>query len=137
MNRETAKHGPRLDEMLKRETRSLEQGAPVEARAAEDRLHEPTDHDSVRADAVDARTELSRHLLPSSFPGDREALIAGARTIHAPEDVIEALRRLPGGVVYATMHEVWVALDRPEVAEEGHAALRESAARDPLSPASS
>jgi hypothetical protein len=137
MDRETVKHGPRVDEMLKRETRSLEQGAPVESRAAEDRLHEPSEHEPIRSDAVDARTEFSRHLLPSSFPGDREALAAGARTIHAPESVVATLLRLPADVVFQTMHEVWVALEQPELAQQGPEALRESAAHDPLSPASS
>jgi hypothetical protein len=39
MLRDTTKQGPRLDEELKRATRSLEQGAPLEARAQEWREH--------------------------------------------------------------------------------------------------
>ena len=35
MRRETTKHGPRLDDALERETRSLEQGAPIEPRVEE------------------------------------------------------------------------------------------------------
>src|SRR4051794_41858981 len=54
MDRETVKHGPRVDEMLKRETRSLQQGAPVQPRAEEDRPHEPAGHEALRAEAREA-----------------------------------------------------------------------------------
>ena len=40
VERGSDRHGPRLDEELQRETRSLEQGAPVEARVEEAREQE-------------------------------------------------------------------------------------------------
>ena len=136
MERETTKHSPRLDDELKRETRSLEQGSPVEARAEEWREHEPSadaepDVDArpvgsgLGADGVEARRELSRHLRPSAFPADRGRLLAEAEDQSAPEPVREALRQLPDGVTYATVHEVWAAL-------EGHGDVREAAAHEPL-----
>lgn len=137
MERETTKHGPRLDDELKRETRSLEQGAPLEARAEEWREHEPPADDERDADArpgvpgglgaddVEARREVSRHLRPSVFPADRARLLEEAEGQNAPEPVREALRRLPDGITYATVHEVWAAL-------EGHEDVREAAAHEPL-----
>lgn len=138
MRRETTKHGPRLDEALARETRSLEQGAPIESRVEEGREHEgPGDFDpdvdartappgALGADDVEARRELSRHLRPSVFPADRDQLVAEAVGEHAPVPVLEALRELRPGVEYATVHEVWSALN-------GATDVREDAARDPLS----
>ena len=40
MERRSTKHGPRLDDELKREVQSLERGAPVEAHKEEFREHE-------------------------------------------------------------------------------------------------
>lgn len=137
MERESTKHGPRLDDELKRETRSLEQGAPVEARAEEWREHEPSGEQDPHVDArggapgalgsdpVDARRELSRHLRSSVFPADRERLLAEAEEQEAPEAVRSTLRTLPGGVRYATVHEVWAAL-------EGFSDVRDAAAHEPL-----
>jgi len=137
MDRETTKHGPRLDDALKRETRSLEQGAPVEPRVEEWREHEPSgeeDRDvdarlntpgALGADAVEARRELSRHLRATAFPADREALLSEAHDQRAPEAVLDVLRRLPGGETYRTVHEVWAAL-------KGYDDVRDAAAHEPL-----
>lgn len=140
MERETTKHGPRLDEALEAETRSLVQGSPLESRAEEAREHEPPgerDRDvdartaapgALGADPVEARRELSRHLRASAFPAGRDALLAEARGASAPEPVLAALEALPAGVTYGTVHEVWAAL-------EGHEDVRAAAAREPLSEA--
>jgi Protein of unknown function (DUF2795) len=137
MERETTKHGPRLDDELKRETRSIEQGAPVEARAEEWREHEPSADaepgvdarpavpGSLGADEVEARRELSRHLRSTAFPADRRRLLAEAEDQNAPAPIREALQRLPDGATYATVHEVWAAL-------HGHEDVREAAAHEPL-----
>jgi Protein of unknown function (DUF2795) len=138
--RDTTKHGPRLDEELKRETRSLEQGAPIEPRAQEWREHEPSgDLDrevdarprrpgSLGGDEVEARRELSRHLRASVFPADRAALLAEADEQNAPRPVTDALGHLPDDQTYATVHEVWAAL-------KGYGDPRAAAAREPLSDA--
>jgi Protein of unknown function (DUF2795) len=136
--RESTKHGPRLDDALAGETRSLEQGAPIEARVSEDREKEgPGDADrdvdahtappgALGSDPVEARREISRHLRLSAFPAGRDGLLAEAESQNAPEPVLEALRRLPAAGEYNTVHEVWAAL-------EGHADVRGAAATDPLS----
>jgi hypothetical protein len=136
--RESTKHGPRMDDALKSETRPLEQGAPLESRVHEHRESEPPgdfdrDVDSRTAppgalgsDPVEARRELSRHLRASAFPGDRDALIAEAESQHAPEPVLATLRTLRAGQQFATVHEVWAAL-------QGFADVRDAAAHEPLS----
>jgi hypothetical protein len=142
VERDSTKHGPRLDDELKKETQSLVQGAPIESRVEESREHEgPGEGDrnvdartapagSLGSDSVEARRELSRHLRLSAFPATRDGLTAEAESQNAPGPVLDALRRLPHGITFATVHEVWAAV-------EGHSDLRASAATDPLSPADS
>ena len=119
-------------------------GTPAESRIEEERLKEaegddefaPSDHPvppgGLGADDVDARRELSRHLRPSAFPGDRTRLLAEAIENHAPPALLGALEELPPDVAFHTAHEVWAAIADPEVAREGPEALRRAAARDPL-----
>jgi hypothetical protein len=140
VTRDSTKHGPRLDEALKGETRSLEQGAPIEARSREDLEKEgPGDADrdvdartappgSLGSDGVEARRELSRHLRLSAFPADRDALVAEAESQDAPAPVLAALRQLEAGQEFQTVHEVWAAL-------EGHDDPGEAARTEPLSEA--
>ncbi len=129
MRRET-KHGPRLDEGLKAETRSLEQDGREESRSDEGREHE--DVPLVDETAERERTELARHLRPSAFPGDRDRLLAAAEEDGAPPHVVEQLRRLPAGVELRTMHELWVALRDPGAARGGREGLRAKTMADPL-----
>jgi hypothetical protein len=140
VTRESTKHGPRLDEALKHETRPLEQGAPLESRVREDLEKEgPADDErdvdsrtaspgSLGSDSVEARRELSRHLRRSAFPAGREGLVLEAEEQRAPEPVVRALRSLPADEIYGTVHEVWAAL-------EGYDDIHETAATDPLSQA--
>jgi hypothetical protein len=120
------KHGPRLDDDLHDDTRSLEQGAPVEARVEEAREQEgPADGQptpdarlaggrataaSLDLDEAEARADLARFLTPSAFPADREALLADARGNHAPEVVLERLQALPEGRTFENVQDVWAAL---------------------------
>jgi hypothetical protein len=137
---------PRLDDELKRETESLVRGSPVESRIEEERLKEtagddefaPSDYPvppgELGADDIDARRELSRHLRPSSFPGDRTRMLAEAVENKAPPAVVQALEKLPPDVAFHSAHEVWVAIADPEAAGDGSKGLREAAAHDPLGP---
>jgi hypothetical protein len=137
VTRESTKHGPRIDDALKGETRPLEQGAPLESRVHEHRESEPPgdferDVDSRTAppgalgsDPVEARRELSRHLRLSAFPADRDALVAEAESQNAPEPVLATLRTLSPQQSFATVHEVWAAL-------AGYDDVREAAAHEPL-----
>lgn len=127
MERGSDKHTPRLDEQLKQDTRSMVQGAPVEARAQEGREQEgpgddePTpdmrlsgdraagDQPSLTYEEIETRTELARHLQPSVFPADRDALLASAVELHAPANVTELLSQLPDGT-FANVEAVWESL---------------------------
>jgi hypothetical protein len=126
LERGSDKHGPRVDEEMDRETRSLQQGSPVESRAEEFREQEgPGDRQptpdarlaggrataaSLDLDDAEARADIARFLTPSAFPADREALLADARDNHAPEVVLERLQALPGGRSYENVQDVWGAL---------------------------
>jgi len=135
---------PRLDDELKRETESLVRGAPVESRIEEERLKEaegddefapgdyPVPPGGLGVDDVDARREVSRHLRPSAFPGDRTRMLAEAVENKAPPQLLRALEKLPPDVAFHTAHEVWIAIADPEIARQGSDDLREAAAQDPL-----
>jgi hypothetical protein len=128
VQRQSDKHSGRIDDELERETASLTRGAPVEARAQESREKEgaaegeptpdapaptssPAGAEAVLAgDAVNARTELARHLEGAVFPADREALVRSAEGQQAPNEILRQLRTLPGGTPYANVQEVWRAL---------------------------
>ena len=143
MDRDTSKHGPRLDDELARGTEALRRGAPIEPRVEEEREKEGPGEDDrdvdartgpasrLGADEVEARRELSRHLRPGAFPADRDRLVAEAQENHAPEPVVEALRGLPAGAEFHTAHEVWIGLTEPEAAGDRRA-LRGRAAAEAL-----
>lgn len=148
VERDSGKHGPRLDDELAAETEALRRGAPIESRVEEEREKEgpgEADRDvdvrtapaaSLGADEVEARREVSRHLRPSAFPAAGDRLLAEARENDAPAPVLRALEQLPAGVEFATMHEVWVVLEDPSVADDPDA-LRERASTEPLNEADS
>lgn len=126
------KHGFRIDDAMDHETESL-QRAGHEARAEEFREMEPagedqpvpdavlsgdarpvdTDGPGLAHDAVEARSDLARHLRISAFPGDRDALIAVARDENAPASIIGMLERLPAGETFENNQAVWAALGGP------------------------
>ena len=126
MERGSDKHSPRIDEALDRDTRSLQQGAPVESRVEEFREQEGPGDDqptpdsrlsggrataaSLDLDDAEARADIARFLTPSVFPADREALLADAESNHATEVVLERLQALPGGREYENVQDVWGAL---------------------------
>lgn len=107
-------------------TESLVRGSPVESRAEESREQEgpgdgePTPDSRLRGDdrarpgnmtfdELEARSELSRHLPGAAFPGGRDSLVAAARDHHAPDGVLDELRRLPEGS-FDNVQAVWEAL---------------------------
>ncbi|MFN2608820.1 MAG: DUF2795 domain-containing protein [Acidimicrobiales bacterium] len=127
MLRGSDKHAPRLDESLDHDTRSLTQGAPLEARAEEGRQQEGpgddepmpdalltgdrglADDDVLGHDEVEARSRLASYLRPSGWPADRDALVAAARDAHAPPSLVDQLATLPDGTFTHT-EAVWEAL---------------------------
>lgn len=125
MDRLSTKHGARVDEELKHELGSLQQGAGGEARVEEDREPgappadgEPTPTSrpelerflGLGADAATARRELSRHLGLHAFPARRDALLDHARDQSAPQAVLDALQTLPADAEYHTVYDVADAL---------------------------
>jgi hypothetical protein len=126
LERGSDKHSPRVDEELDHETRSLQQGAPVESRVEEHREQEgpgegqPTPDArltggrasaaSLDLDDAETRADIARFLTPSVFPADREALVADAQANQAPAEVLERLQALPGGRAYENVQAIWAAL---------------------------
>lgn len=119
MAERSAQHGRRIDDEMEREVAGLTHGAPVDMRAQEDREPEPSetvttplgdaDHDPAHRRILE-RSELARYLRPSAMPAAADVLLDVAREGHAPDPVIEELRRLPDGVTFSTTAEVWQAL---------------------------
>ncbi|MDQ6725626.1 MAG: DUF2795 domain-containing protein [Actinomycetota bacterium] len=129
MARGSDKHSPRIDENLAHDTRSLTQGAPSESRADEGRQQEGAADDEPTTDAlltgelhpeqrnrdaldheeVEARSRLAAYLRPSIWPADRETLLACARELNAPPDVLDRLSRLPEGR-FSHTEAVWEAV---------------------------
>ena len=124
MERGSDKHSPRVDEALDHETQSLQRGAPIESRVEEFREGEGPGDDqptpeprlsegrtgSLDLDDAEARSEIARYLDPSTFPADREGLVANAEANNAPEGVRERLQALPAGRTYEAMPDVWAGL---------------------------
>ena len=126
MERGSDKHSPRVDEQLEHETRSLQQGAPVESRVEEHREQEGPGDDqptpsarltggrataaSLDLDDAETRADIARVLNPSAFPADREALLADAEANQAPAGVVERLQALPAGRAYENVQDIWRAL---------------------------
>jgi hypothetical protein len=124
LERGSDKHSPRVDEELDHETRSLQQGAPIESRVEEFREQEGPGEDqptpeprltegrtgSLDLDDAEARSDIARYLDPSAFPADREGLVANAEANNAPGAVLERLQALPAGRTYEAMPDVWAAL---------------------------
>lgn len=129
MERQSDKHGPRLDDAMEHEVESLTHGAPIESRvdpgremedAADDEPYpegiiEEIDPDDEFATTlprrdVRARSDLAVHLRPSIFPATAEVVLACAQEEGAPPDLIEALMKLPWGATFHTTEEVWEAL---------------------------
>ncbi len=122
------KHSARVDDQLEHDVRSMLQGSPVESRASEAREQEGpgegdatpdvrltgdwrsiNEEESLRPDEIEERADLARHIEGSIYPADRDALVASARRMNAPQKIIDRLSRLPDGV-YSHTEAVWEAL---------------------------
>lgn len=116
-----------MDEDLAQEVRGLVQSG-TDNRVEEARDPEPPGEDQPSAswvpggtqtggappgmtpDEVEQRSTLGRYIPMASLPGDRERLLAGARTLNAPDEVLAELGRLPEGEKYETVNQIWAAL---------------------------
>lgn len=126
-----SKHSPRVDDELSHETRSFTQGQPVAAHTRDDLQQEgplgnpgnrpdhPGTPDGVSRDAVDLRAELAASIRPSAFPADKRKLLAAARDEHAPRESVALIERLPEGVSWESLEQVWEAAGGPPAEHRG------------------
>ena len=113
------------NEALKHDTASIQRGGQ-EARSEEFREQEgpaegePTPDARLQGggqipgtglslDDLNGRAELARYLEHRKFPARPDELAAHAQERHAPDAVVEQLRRAPDRL-YETVSEVWAAL---------------------------
>jgi hypothetical protein len=88
------------------------------SRAEEWKMAEPAGEDQPEPAPVtggeheDDFSRFGRHIGLSAMPGDREALRRSAETLEAPDDILADIDRLPDGVVFHTITEIWAALGR-------------------------
>lgn len=125
MERESTKHGRRLDEELRHETASVVTGAPVAAQSREDRRQEDPDEGldveggarpdvpargPVDDEEATERAELARAVSPARFPARRHALVEAAEASGADDRVLGELRSLPADARYDNVQAIWDAL---------------------------
>lgn len=59
------------------------------------------------------RLDLAKHLDRRSFPCDRTVLAEELRHAHAPDQLIDAVERLPAGHTFTDVQDVVTSLDEP------------------------
>lgn len=127
MERGSDKHSPMLDDKMKAETAGLV-AAGRSTRAQEWHDPEPSGEDEPDVDRapdstltggtpdgmtaadVERRSRLATVLDRSVFPAVRAQLVEDAEANHAPEAILDELRRLPDGREFANVNEVWTTL---------------------------
>ena len=118
MERGSAKHNPKVDEELKRQTRSLEQGAPVESHVEEYRQQEAAGDDEPIPDAritsadghldeLEARADFARVLGGVRYPARRAQLEEATGHANAPAPILKAIASLDGERSFENFEEVW------------------------------
>lgn len=123
--RETTKHGPRLDEAMARDTEPLTKGAPVESRRRDDRLQEsgdeplggspaerpgPVTFEGLRDDERALLEQLAERLASARYPSDRNALIRHVGEADERGSLVSRLRKLPADRLFSGLDEVVMAL---------------------------
>lgn len=135
MERESTKHGPRLDDELVHETSALLHGAPVAGQSRDELRQEDPDEGSpgatTRPDVPEravvttveagARAELARAVSGAPFPARRTELLEAARHTDADETVIDRLESLPAEASFANVQELWEALGGHHEGRDGGA----------------
>ena len=127
MERGSDKVSPREDDALKHDTEGLVRGGHA-THAEEWKGSEPSGEDQpdvdldpegalvggapdgMTAEDAERRSELAAHLGRAAFPAVREQLLEHVIDDHAPDSIIEQVRRLPAGREFANVGEVWTAL---------------------------
>jgi hypothetical protein len=112
MERGSAKHGRRLDEQLRKETRPIVQGGH-DPRAEEWKSAEPSGEDQPVVDldgAVDERTEVAGLLGKEIWPATGSMIQRRVREQHGPDWALERVDRLPEGRVFDNFADLWASL---------------------------
>ena len=126
---DSATHGARQDDALKREVRS-ELQAHRATRAEEWLEPEPPAEDEPEAtwapagrpggtppgedwDALELRSDLARHLDRTAFPATRERLLEVLGSHQAEQRLLDLVSPLPAGASYASLAELLPALGLP------------------------
>ena len=121
MERGSSKHGPELDEQMEREDepilrtgqperteewREPEPFAPehLDLELPEDQ--EPAAPRGMTTADVELRSDIARWLPPHKLPEDRAALLEFLQHEGAPDDIVAAIGRLPGGQKFGTIGEI-------------------------------
>jgi hypothetical protein len=128
-------HGPRADDELKKELRSdlqahratraeewrdpesggEDQPEPDEtAGTPEGRAH-PADEEA----ALELRSELARYLVRHAVPGDKAHIVGILEADNAPQRILDLVSGLPDNVTWASMRELYQALDLPVEHRDG------------------
>jgi hypothetical protein len=122
MDRGSSKHGPRLDELMAKETQGIVQGSSGGGRAEEWHESEPDDRQraasarggapaGMSATARDERSRLGQYLRRTAFPAGRGQLLDELTEMAAPVDVVALVSRLPDHRQFRNVAEVWACLE--------------------------
>lgn len=103
------KHSARLDDEMAEESRSAESSGKDQPAGT---FATGLDGSSagLSPTEVEARSTLAKWLVPGHFPATREQLIEAATGAGAPDEVIDAARRLPSGREFGNVGDAWQAL---------------------------
>ena len=118
MERASSKHGPQRDDEMEREDQEITHTAEPQ-KGPEWRQTEPFNEPQITPEEqmvgtpagmnpsdVDARTDIAVYLQPHKLPADRRTILDSARQEGAPDEVMDALGRLPADTVFHTIGEV-------------------------------
>lgn len=127
MERGSDKVSPRQDDELKHDVQGLVKGGHG-THAEEWKGSEPSGEDQPDVDLspdstlsgatpagmsagdVEGRSELATYVGQAPYPVVREQLLELVIDNHAPDRVVDTVRRLPAGRTFATLSEVWEAV---------------------------
>lgn len=127
VERGSVKHGPMKDDQLKLESQPDVRGGPLAPSGPGMTTHadtpvpevsrdEPPAEGALSAEDALARSEIAQAIPGHVMPGNRDAILAGAREMNARDAIINALSALPADREFENVQEVWEALggDREE-----------------------
>jgi hypothetical protein len=128
MERGSAKHGPRVDDELEHEDQPITRGNQPphteEWRETEPFVDEHVDLNVPPGESpgtpagmtpadVAARSDIARWLEPHAFPADRDTMLGYLQREGAPDEVTDAISRLPAGQSFSRTGDVIRALGIP------------------------